>query len=158
MAQPATYTCTSAFKAEISTDGTSWTDISGEAVAIELEGGEQMVGEQMTAEGAFALICASGKTEPYGLTIRSVYSEDATGAFALAWARFAGATKTLYARWSPRGGAQGTSSFVTSADGEDAAAVPIVSCTPPALDASEAKPALFELTLRTPALSMETVA
>lgn len=157
MAAPTTSTCQSSFIVEISSDGTNWTDISGSAVSLSLDGGDQMIGEQRTAENNFALLVACGKTEPYNLTIRSVYSEDNPGAFLNAWSRFTGATKTLAARWSPRGGAAGTARFFTSADGSTDALVPIVSCTPPDQSAEDAGLALFELQLRSPALGKETI-
>lgn len=152
MAQTTTAVCQSGYKVEISAAGSTWSDISGTGVGIAIDGGEQQIGEQMTAEGEYALVIGGNKIQPYTITIRSVYTETSTEAFAVAYTQYEGAAKTLYARWSPMGGSATEFQFSTSLAGAAAAGVPIVSCTPPAQDASDGKPAVFELVLRSPAL------
>lgn len=158
MAQTVVAVCQSGYKVEISADGTVWTDISGVGVGIAVAGGEQQIGEQMTAEGEYAIVIGGNKIQPYDITIRSVYTESATEAFAVAYAQFEGADKTLYARWSPMGGTAPEFQFNTSKTGAAAAGVPIVSCTPPEQNADEGNPAIFELVLKSPALYKTAVA
>lgn len=157
MAQTTTAVCQSGYKVEISTDGTTWKDVSGVGASIEIDGGEQQIGEQMTATGEYALVVAGNKIAPYEITINSVYTEDANEAFVVAYTQYEGTDKQLYARWSPAGGTAGKFQFTTSITGAAAAKVPVVSCTPPNQDASEGNPALFELVLRSPALFKATI-
>lgn len=157
MAQTTVAVCQSGYKVEISAAGSVWTDISGQGVGIAVSGGEQQIGEQMTAEGEYAIVTNGNKIAPYDITIRSVYTESATEAFAVAFAQFEGADKTIYARWSPMGGTAGEYQFSTSKTGAAAAGVPIVSCTPPEQNADEGNPAIFELVLKSPALFKATV-
>lgn len=147
----------SGYKVEISTDGTAWKDVSGVGANVEVAGGEQQVGEQMTATGEYALVVAGNKIAPYDITIRSVYTEDANETFVLAYTQYEGTDKQIYARWSPAGGGSGKFQFTTSITGAAAAKVPIVSCTPPNQDASDGAPALFALVLKSPALFKATI-
>ena len=158
MAAPVLYGCQNIFTLEVSTDGSAWVDLQGEAVAVDIEGGEQPVGTQLTAGGEYALVCGSNKIQPYDLTFRGVYTEDAAGGWTTVHTAFLGAAKALYARWSPLGGGAGKLRFNTSTDGAADAAVPIVRCTPPALDAGTEGIMLMEFVLRTPALYQETIA
>lgn len=152
MAAPVKTACLNAFSVKLSVDGTTWVDVSGEAVAVELDGGEQRIAEQDTAENAYSIVKGSNKVAPMEVTIRAVYSEDSAGAFATAYARYAGAEKTIWARWTSRGGANDDTTWTTSANGTAGAAAPIVSCLPPASNAEEDGLALFEIVLKTPAL------
>lgn len=144
------------FKIEVSTDGTSWTDISGAASSVAVEGGDYGVGEQMTAEGAEAVVVSSGKRAPVMVTINSLYTETALEAFAIVRSRYEGADPTIFVRWSPKGGSVGESRF-TAAVGGVAAAVPIVSCNVPELDATSEDLALFEWSVRAPGLLRATI-
>lgn len=152
MAAPVKTACLNAFNVKLSVDGTTWVDVSGEAVAVEIDGGEQRIAEQDTAENAYSIVQGTNKLSPVDVTIRAVYSEDAAGAFATAYARYAGAAKTIWAKWTSRSGASGDTTWTTSVTGLAAAAVPIVSCLPPASNAEEDGLALFEIVLKTPAL------
>ena len=157
MAQTTTAVCQSGYKIEISADGSTWKDVSGVGVGIAVSGGEAQVGEQMTALGEYALVVPGNKIGPYDITIRSVYTETADEAFLVAYAAFEGASKVLAARWAPKGSGATSLNFSTSLAGAAVAIVPIVSCTPPEQDASEGKPAVFELVLKSPALFKGTI-
>lgn len=156
MAQTTAAFCQSGYKVEISADGVVWSDVSGVGVGVGVSGGEAHVGEQVTAEGQYAIVVPSNKIAPFDITIRSVYTEDAAEAFAVAYALFIGTDKQIYARWTPQPGGAAPNRFNTSTTGGIESAVPIVACTPPALSASEYAPAVFELKLKTPALFMDT--
>jgi len=157
MAQTTGAISQSGFKVEVSTDGSSWTDISGQAAAVNVDGGDVPVGEQMTAEGSESIVVSSNKVEPRDVTVRSVYTEGASEAFEVVYARYTGSNKTIYLRWSPAGGATGEVQY-TCAVGGSAAAVPITSCTLPELDAGSADIALFEFTVKTPGILKADVA
>lgn len=157
MAQTTGAMARSGFKVEVSVNGTDWTDISGAATNVTNEGGENLVGDQMTATGGYAIVTAGDKTEPRNFTVSCVYTETAGEPWKIVIARHEGTDKTIAVRWSPAGGATGTQRFGTSVDAAGADLVPIVSCTHPEMDASSGDPALFEFTVRTPAIYTETV-
>lgn len=141
----------SSYKVEVSTDGSSWTDVSGQAAGVTVDGGEVSVGSQHTALGDEAIVVSANKVAPRTITVRSVYSETTGEAFAVVWAAYVAAAKSIYLRFSPAGG--GTGDFLyTCAVGGVAAAVPIVSCTLPELDSSGEDVALFEFSVMTPGL------
>lgn len=157
MAQTTAAIAVSGFKVEVSIDGSSWTDISGQAAAVTVDGGDIPVGEQMTAEGSEAIVVSSGKMEPRNVTVRAVYTEESGEAFETVYARYAGADKTIYLRWSPKGGAVGDVRYTCAVAGA-AAAVPVVSCSIPELDAGSEELALFEFAVKTPGLLKAEVA
>jgi hypothetical protein len=144
------------FKAEVSIDGTTWTDVSGSATTVSIDGGDVKVGSQHTAEGSEAIVVTSNKVDPRTVTVKSVYTEETGEAFAVVWARYAGSDKTIYVRWSPNGGATGDFRYTCEVGGT-AAAVPIVSCTLPEHDASSEDVSLFEFSVMTPGVLKETV-
>ena len=146
----------SGFKVEVSTNGSVWTDVSGQAAQVTVEGGDNKVGTQHTAYGAEAIVVSGNKTDPRTVTVRSVYTETTGEAFAVVWAQYAAADKVIYLRWSPQGGGAGDFQY-TCAVGGAAAAVPIVSCTLPEQDAGAEDVALFEFSVMTPGLLKSAV-
>lgn len=149
MAQTTSGMPVSGYKVEVSTDGTAWVDISGQAATVNVDGGDVGVATQHTAEGAEAIVMSSQKAAPRTVTVRSVYTEAAGEAFATVWAAYAGADKRIYLRWSPAGGANGDFQY-TCAVGGVAASVPIATCTLPELDAGGEDVALFEFSVMAP--------
>lgn len=142
------------FAVEVSTNGSAWTAICGEAVTLTVSGGEQPVGEAYTACGEGAIVIGSNKHQPYEITVTAIYTETATTeAFDFIHDRFMGTAKTLAVRWAPKGGITtvvGNKVFNTSVSGTAVAAVPMLRCLPPAQDASSANPAVFEFAVRSP--------
>lgn len=100
-------------KVEYSTNGSSWTDMSGFENAI--EGAEQarMTGEAYTSDGDTAAI-TRGKREPMELTVTYLYTEGGAEPFEVIRALFE-AGSDLYLRWSPRGGSSGQFQYTTPA-------------------------------------------
>lgn len=139
------------FQVEVSTDGNSWTDISGQGATVGLSGGDAKVGSQHTAEGDQAVVVAANKVDPITVTVKALYTETASEAWKIVDARFQGADKSLYVRWSPAGGGVGDLRY-SAAVGGAAAAVPLVSCLPPELDAGGEDPAMFEFSVMAPGL------
>lgn len=158
MAQTTGAIARSGFKVEVSVNGTDWTDISGAAATVTNDGGEALVGDQMTAEGMYAIVTPGNKTEPRNITVSCVYTEVATTEpWDVVYGRFVGTAKTVAVRWSPAGGGVGKFRYGTSIDAAGPDLVPIVSCTLPELDATSGDPALFEFVVRTPAIYKETI-
>ncbi len=157
MAQTTAAISQAGFKVEVSTNGSSWTDISGQACTVTEDGGDVKVGNQHTAYGSEAVVVSTNKTEPRTLTVKSLYTEEATEAWKVVRAQYVATTKTIYMRYSPKGGNPGDLQY-TCAVGGVAAAVPIVSFVAPELDASAEDPAMFEFSVMTPGLLEATVA
>lgn len=157
MAQTTGAIARSGFKVEVSTDGVTWKDISGAATNVTNDGGDALVGDQMTAEGMYAIVTAGNKTEPRNITVSAVYTEIADEPWKVVYAAYVGADKRIAVRWSPAGGKTGDQRLATSIDAAGYDLVPIASCTLPELDASSGDPALFEFVVRTPAIYSETV-
>jgi hypothetical protein len=157
MAQTTTADVRAGFKIEVSTDASSFTDISGQANNVSQDGGEQLTGSLHTADGAAAIVTGANKTEPITLTISCVYTETAAQAWRLVKDRYDGAAKTIAVRYSPRGGAQTERRYVTANDAGTAIVVPIINCILPEGDASSGDPLVFEFSVITPKLLEEAV-
>lgn len=156
MAQTTAGIPVSGYKVEVSTNGSAWTNISGTATTVSVEGGDNKVGQQHTAEGDEAIVVSGNKVDPRTVTVRSVYTESAGEAFAVVWAQYEATDKVIYLRWSPQGGAAGDFQYTCGVAGV-AAAVPIVSCTLPELDAGGEDVALFEFSVMTPGIVKSAV-
>ncbi len=156
MAQTTGAIARSGYLVEISANGSTWTDVSGTNTTVETSGGEIGVAESFTAEGDEAIVKTTGKNAPREVTFKSLYTEGSGEEFNTIWGYYIGATKLVYVRWSPAGGAVGTKRYVTAVAGA-AAAVPITKCTPPDLDANSEDLAMFEWGVKTPGLLQETI-
>lgn len=144
------------FEVEVSTNGTAWTSVAGEATSVTRDGGDQKIGSQHTADGEQAVVVGANKIDPIRLTVRCLYTEATSEAWKTVKAQFDAADKRIYMRFSPAGGAPGDLRYVCAVGGV-AAAVPIVSCLPPELDANAEDPAMFEFSVMTPGLLEETI-
>lgn len=158
MAQTTSAISRTGFKVETSTDGSSWTDISGQAATVSVSGGDQLTGSQNTADGNAPVVVASTKTQPFTVTVSCVYTETSSQAFELLEARFFASTKTIYVRWSPQGGAQGEKQFTCTNDAGTNFACPIVSVSLPDMDAGSGDPALFSFAVSAPYITIADVA
>lgn len=145
------------FKIEVSTDASAWTDISGAAATVEVDGGEQHTGEQNTADGSAPVVTGSNKTAAITVTCSCLYTETAGQAWRVVKDRYDGAAKTIAVRYSPRGGAQTERRYVTANDAGTAIVVPIVNCIVPDGDAGSGDPLMFEFSVITPKLLEEAV-
>lgn len=115
MTQTTTATNFSAAYIGFSTDGTTWTNVSGSSAGVVVEGGEVQVGNAYTADGNYP-ITKVGKMGNVSLRIRIVYSETTGEAYAMAKTAYEGLpTANLYVRWSPGGGGSGDYGYTTSA-------------------------------------------
>lgn len=157
MAQTTTAIPQSNFVLEVSTNGSSWTDISGQSTQVNVSGGDQMIGEQHTADGNAPVVVASNKVAAIQLECNILYTETSGQAFQTVWARYEGAAKTIYVRYAPKGSTSGNERYTASDDAGNSFACPIVSCLPPNTDAGSGDPAMASFTVTCPKLVQATI-
>jgi hypothetical protein len=145
------------YKAEVSLNGSSWTDISGNSTTVEVDGGEQQTGEQFTASGSVPIVIGSNKVSAVTAKVNIIYTETAGEAFQVVWGQYIGASKLIYFRYSPKGGATGDKRYVASNDAGSAFACPIVTCLPPDVDAGSGDPAMAEFSIIAPKFLQEAI-
>lgn len=100
-------------KVELSTNGTSWTDISSDANAVTVSGFEL----ETEGVGVFSQAKKIQTVGGFGLgsvTVRALYAESTTGAWGLAHSAHVNRTP-LYVRWSPQGGSTGNYRYTSDA-------------------------------------------
>lgn len=137
-------------KIEISTNGSSWTDISGHTSSIDVPAQARASGEAYTFDGDTALI-TGGKREPVEITVRIIYTEADTDAFEVVEAEFeTDDGDPLYLRWTPKGSGANTSQYATGA-------CEIVSFQYPGGDASSADPIMTEFVLKAASITRSTL-
>ena len=136
-------------KVEVSTDGTTWTDISGFANSVEIGGGDRQTGEVYTFDGDTAII-TTGKREPLEITVKAVYTEGANDPFEVVRAAYEGGT-SLYVRWSPKGGTTGDFQFESDAGY-------VTNAIYPQGEAGSGDPVVVEFTVKTPKVTKGVVA
>ena len=99
----------------ISTDGSTWTDISGHSQKVTPGGGNRRVGEKWTFDGEDPIVKV-GKKNSRQTRVDIIYTEQSADAFEAARAQFeAAGGGTLYVRWSPGGGDVGDRGYTTDA-------------------------------------------
>lgn len=98
-------------KIEISTNGSSWTAISGFTNSLQVGGGERAMGEFFTGDADYPIV-TSGKRSMIELTVKVVYSEGAGEAFSVVLDAYQNNTN-IWLRWSPAGGTTGQFQFTT---------------------------------------------
>lgn len=98
---------------EFSTDGSAWTNVSGDAAEVEPDGGERKTGGFFTFDGDTEGL-TRGKREKMTVKINILYNETVSSAWRLAEAAYENNT-ALYARWAPKGNTSGNRRFTTSA-------------------------------------------
>lgn len=136
---------------QISLDGLVWQDISGSTQSVTGTQQSKMSGEAYTFDGRGPIV-KGGKFEPLEVTFTIVYTEVLTEAYEIARAVFEqdGCNVEVYARWSPGGGAPGTSWLQIFG--------PIVNFTYPEIDASTAMPVMGAFTIKTGQVTTVTAA
>ena len=136
-------------KVEFSVNGSSWTDISGSANAVDPGDQSGMSGETYTFSGDEAVVTA-GKTEPAEIDVKIVYTETAGEAFKVVRAQWQTTGRAGYLRWSPNGGSTGQEQYTTSAG-------VLISFTWPGVDAGDGKPIMAGFKLKTPKITESTI-
>lgn len=136
-------------KVEISTNGTTWTNVTSLANSISVDGGERMT-EDLFVFGADVAEVLAGPREPLEVTLRVVYTEGTNEAWETIRQQYESGGP-LYIRWSPLGGTTGKFQFTTDAG-------VITSFGYPAGESGSANPVLCEVTIRTPKITKSVVA
>ena len=111
MAQTTGATTARAATVGVSSDGSSWTDISGFAMSVTGQSQDRMSGEVYTFDGDTAIIGA-GKREPEEIEISYVYTEGGSDPFEVIRAVFENAT-AYYFRWTVKAATTGNFRFTT---------------------------------------------
>jgi hypothetical protein len=145
------------FKAEVSLNGSSWTDISGQATQVTPGGGDHMIGEQHTADGDAPVVTGSNKTEAAEIEVNILYTETASEAFDIVGDAYRSTSKQIYFRYAPKGGATANKRWFTANSAGTATPAQIVNCLPPEVDAGSGDPAMASFTLRCPKLVEEAI-
>lgn len=135
-------------KIEFSTDGSSWTDISGEA--NKLEGTEQtrQADHDYTFAGDYGII-TGGKFDPLDIKVTALHTPTSGQIWKVINAAFT-AKSAAYVRWSPQGGASGTLRYTSDVG-------VVTGCMWPNMDASSPKPNPASFTIRVPKVTETTV-
>jgi len=119
---------------DMSSDSTSWTDISGHGNVVTVPDQARETGFKYTFDGDTAVITA-GNRAPIEVDFRVVYTEEAADAFTVVKAAFEAEGGTKYNfRWTPKGGP------VTGNYQYSTGLAIISSFTYPSVDAADAAP------------------
>jgi len=149
MAQTTGATTARAATVGVSSDGSSWTDISGFAMSVTGQSQDRMSGEVYTFDGDTAIIGA-GKREPEEIEISYVYTEGGSDPFEVIRAVFENAT-AYYFRWTVKAATTGNFRFTTPA-------CYVTSFTYPEIEAENAgDPIAGAFTVRTPYVTKAAV-
>ena len=135
-------------KVEVSTNGTTWTDISGAATAVSVSGGDRQTGEAYPFNLDTAVITV-GKREPIEVTVKALYTEGSPGVYETVRAAYEGGT-ALYVRWSPKGGTTGNFQFVTDSG-------IVTSAVYPTGEAGSGDPVMFEFAVKVAKITKSVV-
>lgn len=137
-------------KLEISTNGSSWTDVGGYSCLIEQGEMSRPSGALFTYDGDKAII-KSGKLQPLDLDITIAYTEDASSVFTTLLTQFQTAGGgALYVRWSPKGGASTQKRYTSDAG-------VITKLQLPGGDPEKGEPVKCKFTFQTPYVTQSTI-
>jgi hypothetical protein len=150
MAQTTTALSAVNAKIEFSSNGSSWTDISGSSNSIDPGEQTRQSGEVYTFSGDTAVITA-GKREPMELEAKILFTPTAGEAWETARAAFETAGGAGYLRWSPQGGTTGNKQYTTPAG-------VLTGLSYPPAAADDAKPVMVGLKLKVAYVTESTVA
>lgn len=135
----------------ISTDGNSWTDVSGYANYVEPDPQARTSGETYTFDGDTGIV-TFGKREPIEVMVRIVYSEGASSPYdTLRTAHETAGGGRMQVRWAPKGSTAGNQQFSTGSDSK------ISEFPYPAPDAGSADPILLEFKVKTASIAVADI-
>jgi hypothetical protein len=126
---------------EVSTNGSSWTDISGFANKVDPGDQTREVGDAYTFDGDTAIITA-GKRKPLDLKCSVLYTEGASDPFETVRTAYEAGT-ALYLRFTPKAATTGNFRF-TSDTGL------VTKFGYPPLEPEKGEPIVIDFTLETP--------
>jgi len=148
MAQVTAQTAGATFYAAVSTDGSSFTDISGAATMVEPQTAERKHGEGWTGEGDIPVL-TYGKREPQMWELMVIYTKTAGQAYKLLHSAFYNNTR-LDLRYCEEGNTTGNDRFTTSAGR-------VVELDFPKAEASEADPVVCKAVFKAADYTLDTV-
>ena len=134
----------------ISTDGSSWTNISGSSQSVTAGDGTRLTGTAHTFDGDGPII-AAGKLDAQESTIAILYTETSGEAYETARAAFVAASSTLYVRVDPLGATTGNFRHTTGKG--------VITAFPQfaEIDASSGDPMMIEFTVQHGGCTKSTV-
>ena len=134
----------------ISTDGSSWTNISGSSQSVTAGDGTRLTGTAHTFDGDGPII-AAGKLDAQESTIAILYTETSGEAYETARAAFVAASSTLYVRVDPLGATTGNFRHTTGKG--------VITAFPQfaEIDAASGDPMALEFTVQHPGWTKSTV-
>jgi hypothetical protein len=152
---PQTTTADNAVNAivEVSTNGTTWTNISGTANKVEVAPMTVQSGMAHTLEGGYPIVRV-GKYEPTEITLTLVYTETASEGYALLHAQRDLPGRPWYFRYTPFG-YDGNWRYKSADSNGNTAPARITSFPLPPVDASDAKPAMVVIKMQATQLVRE---
>lgn len=124
MAQTTGGTSAKASVVEFSTNGSSWTDMSGFSNKVDISGGDREAGETLTFDGDTPIV-TRGKRKATKVSAQIVYTEGASDIQEVARAAHQNGTD-LYLRWTVKAATTGNFRYTTSAGVVTAAVFPSV--------------------------------
>lgn len=129
----------------------TYTDISGFANELIVDGGDRASGEIYTADGDEALL-GFGKRAPLEINVKIVYTEGTGDAYELVRAAYeADGGTPAWIRWSPRGG-DATEAQFTSTEGR------VIKCSYPGGPVEPGDPQTIEFTVKVAAINKAVIA
>lgn len=135
-------------KTETSPDNSNWTDISGFASSVTIDGGERVTGTKATFDGD-TLILRSAKRTTLTVTMSIAYTEGASDPTEAIRAIYE-AGSDYYLRWSPKGG-DSTEFLYTTAAG--IIKLPLY----PGGEAESGDPVMVDIVLETPLVTKSAI-
>ena len=134
----------------VSTDGSTWADVSGTASSIQVSGGERMTGAAYTFVGDTPIM-KRGKKGPIQITFRAVYDENSLNSFQKLLTSYDTAGGgDFYIRWSPGGGDSADFGYTSSVG-------TIKSCVYPSADVNSADPIMVEAVIECGAVTKSVI-
>jgi hypothetical protein len=129
---------------EVSTNGTSWTNISGTSNMVEPTPQTVDTGSAATLEGKYKIVL-SGKYNPQEVTVTILYTETASEAYAILYGQRE--IGTIYFRYTP-GGSNGEYRYKAANSSGQTTAARIVEFPLPPVNAGEASPTMVTFKLQ----------
>jgi hypothetical protein len=136
-------------KIEYSTNYSTYTDMSGGANSIKVDGGDRNSGEAWTFDGDFPIITV-GKLNPAEITIKSLYVDSSVAHYPIVAGMKNNATP-MNVRWAYDTDTTGGWRF-TTATGY------VIDAKPPEAQAEPGDPLAFEWTVKAPGIAEAVIA
>lgn len=128
---------------EVSTNGSTWTDISGWVTNVDHADGNRESSETKTLDGDTPFVLG-GKRNGERFTVSIVFTEGASDAWTTVRDEFT-ANNGIHVRWAPKGNTTGNLLFSSADTAGTAAKAVIEQCPIPSADATSADPSMVDM-------------